>query len=184
MKKSCLVRPADLGFVLSFVLAGLSWTAAEAATVFSQTGDLNDGRYEQTATLLPSGKVLVAGGLRHIPSPYGGFYINVSWGSAELYDPAAGLWSSCGSLVTSRVDHTATLLPNGKVLVAGGYFDDGEINGRLASAELYDPATGAWSSTGSLSAPRRGATATLLPNGKVLVAGGLGDSNYLASTEL
>jgi Galactose oxidase, central domain len=65
-----------------------------------------------------------------------------------------------------RYFHTATLLPDGRVLVAGGLYYD------ASSAELYDPATGAWSRTGSLSAVRNGPTATLLPNGKVLIAGG------------
>ena len=66
------------------------------------------------------------------------------------------------------LSHTATLLPNGKVLVAGGYLEAAS----LASAELYDPATGTWSATGSLATGARNHTATLLPNGKVLVAGG------------
>src|SRR5438309_4456758 len=88
-----------------------------------------------------------------------------------------------GSLATARAGqpsgHTATLLPNGKVLVAGG----GDIDGIHPSAELYDPASGTWSATGSLATPRSGHTATLLPNGKVLVAGG-GDGSILASAEL
>ena len=67
-------------------------------------------------------------------------------------------------------DHTATLLPNGKVLVAAGADDSGAVV--LSSAELYDPATGSWSSTGSLGTARFRHTATLLPSGKVLVAGG------------
>ena len=78
--------------------------------------------------------------------------------------------------------HTATLLPNGKVLVAGGY-DGNSV--ALASAELYDPASGTWTATGSLATARDGHTATLLPNGKVLVAGGLDSSQVaFASAEL
>ena len=92
----------------------------------------------------------------------------------------AGPWSPTSSLVTARCYHTATLLPNGKVLVAGGY------NGHslLSSAELYDPASGTWSATGSLSTARYLHTATLLPNGKVLVAGGFKQVVALSSAEL
>src|SRR5205814_1398687 len=82
-----------------------------------------------------------------------------------------------------RAGATATLLPNGKVLVAGG-LTSGYRN-YVASAELYDPSSGTWSSTGSMSVARYSATATLLQNGKVLVAGGGNDTSfYLASAEL
>ena len=103
---------------------------------------------------------------------------------------ATGTWSKTGSLATTRWAHTATLLPNGKVLVAGGIeqllrvrHDGFPQNSYMASAELYDPATGTWSKTGSMATPRYGHTATLLPNGKVLVAGGKRDT-YMASAEL
>jgi hypothetical protein len=85
-----------------------------------------------------------------------------------------------GSLATAREAHTATLPSNGKVLVAGGW------NGSaLATAELYDPATGTWTATGSLVTSRWYHRATLLPNGKVLVEGGVDDNGVpLASAEL
>jgi hypothetical protein len=111
-------------------------------------------RWAHSATLLPNGKVLVAGG--------GGAET-----SAELYDPATDTWTVTGVLRANRIQHTATLLPNGKVLVAGGGWGSA-----TASAELYDPATGAWTLTGAMQTPRTEHTATLLPNGKVLVARG------------
>src|SRR6185312_8706597 len=99
--------------------------------------------------------------------------------SAELYDPSTGTWSPTGSMNTGREFHTATLLKNGKVLVAGGSND-----GDLASAELYDPSTGIWSKTGSMGTGRAIHTASLLKNGKVLVAGGNDNGTFLASAEL
>src|SRR5438093_516162 len=77
-----------------------------------------------------------------------------------------------GSLNTARYLHTATLLLNGNVLVAGGF----GMAGNLASVELYDPASGTWTDTGSLATGRDAHTATLLPSGKVLVAGGYNSS--------
>ena len=130
------------------------------------TGSMGTPRYGHTATLLPNGKVLVAGG-----SP--------GLSSAELYDPATGSWTATGSLSTARYFHTATLLPTGKVLVAGGLGP----SGYLSSAELYDPASGTWTATGSLSTARLLHTATLLPTGKVLVAGGV-NGFVLSSAEL
>src|SRR5436190_11612221 len=95
-----------------------------------------------------------------------------------LIDPS---WVTTGSLATARASHTATLLPSGQVLVAGGRGN----RGYLSSAELYDPATGSWSSTGSLGSARYAHTATLLPSGKVLVAGGQDSSGSpLSSAEL
>ena len=100
--------------------------------------------------------------------------------SAELYNPATGTFTAAGSMATPRSSATATLLPNGKVLIAGGF------GGLLyqTSAELYDPVTNSFSRTGSLATPRDCATATLLPNGKVLIAGGGNYDGYLTSSEL
>ena len=92
----------------------------------------------------------------------------------------AGTFSPTGSLNTARGYHTATLLNNGKVLIAGGVDSTNSVS---ASAELYDPAAGTFSTTGSLNAAREYHTATLLNNGKVLIAGGFNGS-VLASAEL
>ena len=113
-----------------------------------------------TATLLPNGKVLVAGG-------YNGS--GLVFASAELYDPASGTWTATGDLLTVRGLHTATLLPNGQVLVTGGFDGSGVSS---TSAELYDPASGTWMATCSLVTSRGRHTATLLPNDKVLIAAG------------
>jgi hypothetical protein len=113
--------------------------------------------------LLPNGQVLVVGGL--------GTDGVTHLASAELYDPATGSWRETGSMAHERSSHTATLLPNGQVLVAGGIGDCCPVP-FWASAELYDPATGTWTETGSMATGRDLHTATLLPNGQVLVAGG------------
>ncbi len=90
-------------------------------------------------------------------------------------------WAFTGSLNARRNSHTATVLPNGKVLVAGGNSGTG-IHDILRSAELYDPATGTWSLTGSMDVPRYHSTATLLPNGKVLVAEGITSRTSVTAT--
>ena len=141
---------------------------AAAQGRWTPTGSLNTGRRDHTATLLPSGQVLVAGGLNFLTNRPNAL------SSAELYDPATGKWTSTGSLSIARSSHTATLLPSGRVLVAGGsnFLDNGD-NNALSSAELYDPATGQWTSAESLSTARSSHTATLLPSGQLLVAGGV-----------
>jgi hypothetical protein len=87
-------------------------------------------------------------------------------------------------MVEARWGATATLLPNGQVLIAGGCRSDCGTDNALASAELYDPATGKFTATGSMTTVRAGETATLLPNGLVLIAGGGFSVDALASVEL
>jgi N-acetylneuraminic acid mutarotase len=98
-----------------------------------------------------------------------------------LYDPALGTWSVVVSMGTARDGHSATLLPNGRVLVVGGDND----SGYLSSAELYDPALGTWSfTTEDLATARYYHSATLLQDGRVMVVGGYNGSGYLSSAEL
>src|SRR6185503_14825465 len=129
------------------------------------TGAMTEARFRHTATLLPSGQVLVAGGWAN----------NARQGifsSAELYDPASGVWRATGSMSFARKGHTATLLPNGTVLVVTTDFDGPGGSAARSTGELYDPASGLWTLTGSLFHGRANATATLLPSGQVLLAGG------------
>jgi N-acetylneuraminic acid mutarotase len=152
---------------------------AQASGTWALTGSMTTAREGQTATLLPNGQVLVAGGTDRA----------ATLASAELYTPATGRWSATGSMTTTRAGQTATLLPDGQVLVAGGFTQTttGSFS-YLASAELYNPATGTWTATGSMTTPRLSHTATLLPTGQVLVAGGAATVNgafeVFASAEL
>ena len=145
-----------------------------ATGTFTVTGSLNTGRQGHTAMLLPNGKVLVAGGLNRD--------IGVL-ASAELYDPATGNWRPTGNLNVGRWYHTGTLLSDSRVLVAGGWGGQGP-NSTLASAEIYDPATGTWTFTSDLNNARARYTATLLSDGIVLVAGGNDHGSIIATAEL
>jgi Galactose oxidase, central domain len=129
-------------------------------------------RQSHTATLLSSGKVMLAGGEQ---------LSNIATSQSELYDPVTGQFGPNGGMVVAREGHTATLLPDGRVLMVGGFRspDGGLTFITLADAEIYNPATGSFSLTGSLNDARSGHTATLLPNGKVLIAGGSGASAEL-----
>ncbi len=118
-------------------------------------------RFRYAATLLPNGLVLVSGG-----KGTSGVLT-----SAELYDPATGVWTQTGSMTFARFRHSQTLLLNGLVLVTGGLDKDGGTSS-LSSTELYDPAAGTWAMTGSLNVARAQHTATLMPNGLVAAVGG------------
>ena len=139
---------------------------------FSRAADMSQGRSDQTATLLARGKVLVAGGECN----------GVVLASAELYDPSTNSWTATGSMHLPRQFHDATLLSDGRVMVTGGVqaatppvFAQGAPRGSaLTVTEIYDPASGTWSATGNMNTARYVHTATLLRNGDVLVAGGMG----------
>jgi hypothetical protein len=141
-----------------------------ATAAFTATGLMLSPRENHTATLLPSGKVLLAGG-------------QVGGASAELFDPTMGTFTATGSMSDSRFSHTATLLSTGKVLVVGGVGATGTAG---STAELYDPVAGTFSLTGSMGTARANHTATLLPsNGTVLIVGGNDPTNEaLTSAEI
>ncbi|HLL06776.1 MAG TPA: kelch repeat-containing protein [Myxococcaceae bacterium] len=128
-----------------------------ATNTWSSAGFMYGSRSGHTATVLQNGKVLVVGG----PTQ-----------QAELYDPATNTWARVGLANLRRDDTSATLLPNGKVLVMGGMTI---VNGAWVvtpTAELFDPATNTWSSTGSMTTERVAHRSVLLADGRVLVAGG------------
>jgi hypothetical protein len=148
---------------LEYLSIGIDPGNAPAATgSLKPVGAMIDARFNHSATLLPDGRVLIAGGREKQ-----GTVLN----TAELYDPATGQFTATGQMGIRRVGHTATLLSNGKVLLAGGS-DSEFFYGALSSAELYDPATGTFTPAGEMRARRLAHKATLLKNGKVLITGG------------
>ncbi len=162
-----------LALAASIAMPGL----AQSSGTWANTGNLNTARVSHTATLLNNGEVLAAGGHDNV-GPLA---------SAELYSPATGKWTVTGSMSTVRSLQTATLLPSGQVLVVGGVIgvSYAGVASYTGAAELYNPATGQWAVTGSMTTPRAAHAATLLANGQVLVAGGFNSSGpALASAEL
>ena len=159
-----------------------------ALGTWSLTGAMTAARETHTATLLSGGQLLVSGGaFSYYFESGGGVYVDYfTWGSAEIYDPVSGTWRETGSMRKGRYYHESTLLADGRVLVSGGYTTyPYSGNPYLASAELYDPRSGIWSPAAVMSTPRVGHTTTLLPDGLVLVGGGVAAFNtVLASGEI
>jgi Kelch motif protein len=174
-------RSADLRRVGGLTVAILIVAASTTSTspyrsstalcgVSRPTGAMTLARAGHTATLLPSGKVLVAGGWVDSPEPTV---------SAELYDPTTGRWTVTGSMKAGRASHAAALLRSGKVLVTGGDAPgEGGAQGSgppyeaIASAEVYDPLSGIWTETSSMLVAGDSVTAIVLESGKVFVAPG------------
>ena len=140
---------------------GAGWSCIEQST--------SAIRYNHTATLLPSGKVLVVGGGANATAG--------TLSSAELYDLNLGKWETIEKVMsTPRYRHTATLLPSGKVLVTGGMDSQGST---LKSVEVYDPKNKSWESKTPMSLARSQHTATLLPSGRVLITGGAAEQGVI-----
>jgi N-acetylneuraminic acid mutarotase len=128
-------------------------------------------RHGATSTLLLDGRVLITGGVTSSTT-----VSNEGLNTAELYDPVTGAFALTGSMKVARNRHSASLLSDGKVLVAGGSADD--------SAELYDPATGTFAQTGQMLDSVSWQTATTLIDGRVLLAGGQNNHGYVAKAEI
>jgi hypothetical protein len=170
--------PVTLTALLTIFLTGASSPTSTVLGRVVHAASMHDRRADHTTTLLPDGRVLIAGGMVE-----NGVFLK----SAELFDPAKGTFVATADMQSRRVGHSATLLPNGKVLIAGGLagriFEGGP--GNVATTEIYDPATGRFTPGPPMSTPRAGHVAVLLSNGKVLVAGGAdGDERALRSAEI
>lgn len=161
-----------------------------AAGTISAGGPMREARQGHTATLLDDGRVLVVGGYPSVSTS-----LVTALATAELYDPVTDSFSPTGSLDVARADHTATRLPDGRVVVIGGFSSlDGETGATVLAptAEVYDPVAGTFEPLGELRTPRSGHGAMLLDDGRIVVIGGgrISPSNfwqavpYLASAEL
>jgi hypothetical protein len=159
-----------------------------ATGAWALTGSMTAARFEASGTLLSDGRVLIAGGFgaSGVAGGTGGIQYN-PLASTETYDPAIGAFGATGQMSNARADHVAVRLGDGTVLVAGGLGGStGSVS--VATAERFDPTTGRWREVGPLSQARTGASAAMLANGRVLIAGGesvdQGVRNSLDSGEL
>lgn len=167
------VRSMYVDSVLGRVSPSASPSGTAGAGKLEPTASMSVPRAAHTATLLPDGRVLIAGGFTN--------EANAGQG-AEVYDSEAGEFSPLPRMITLRHSHTSTMLPNGQVLIVGGFAGEATT---VAAAELFDPASNSFSSTGSMAAARAGHVAVLLESGKVLIAGGVGPGwSFLSSAEL
>jgi len=155
------------------VVSYLYTYGSSAGTVPATTNSLNTARDSHTASLLYTGKVMVTGGNDN------GLILN----SAELYDPASQTWTATSTNMHSqRYRHAATVLWNGKVLVTGGQTSSTDNTSTINSAEIYDPVANTWTTIASMNTARAFHTSTLLPNGDVLIAGGINSLGQVLKT--
>ena len=161
----------------------LTWAtpAASADTpgVWKLTGSTATSRRHSQSYPLPDGRILVAGGTDTTGVDGAA---SIFYATAEIYDPATGTWTATGSLTTGgRVLHTATSLPDGRILITGGW----NGSAALSSAETYDPATGTFSATGSMTTARANHRQRILFDGRVLITGGFDSGGIsIASAEI
>ena len=177
----------NLRLIAVLLLLTEAMNCAQSSAAFTPTGKMTTLRNGHTATLLPNGKVLIAGG----SAPGGNGDLAVA--TAELYDPSTGVFAAVSSMSVPRAWHNATLLPNGLVLIAGGVSRFPGSNGQPpsgveASTEIFDSSNGTFTASGNLNGARASAIAILLNDGRVLIAGGVDrrqpSANFLVSSEL
>jgi Kelch motif len=169
-------------FVLAAIIAGCSSAGISEAPVYVSNAQgqrvvalsMTTPRADAAAVKLLNGKVLICGGTS---TGLVGGVLN----SAELYNPATETFEPTGSMNDPRQGQTITLLKDGRVLVTGGARNIG-YRAELSSAEIYDPSSGTFSPTASMSVPREGHTATLLNDGRVLITGGSDNGQHTIST--
>lgn len=149
-----------------------------AANRWTATAPMHVARAYPTATLLPDGRVLVVGGTTTFAQS------GQVLASAELFDPSSGTWTDTGPMVVPAYGHSAARLPNGDVLVVGGWSSTDASARAIATAQLYDPRSNTWSATSPMGTARADARLLLLRDGRALVVGGLSASyGALASVE-
>ncbi len=172
----CLL-PVIVKIIIFLNLIWLNSPIYAATNLWEETGSMKVARCEFTATLLKDGKVLAVGG--------GTLDCNTQTATAEIYDYNSGQWTETASMSTPREVHQTVMLANGNILVSGGYRYINNIFTILNSAEIYDTVSTKWTKTGNMNVSRHSAFIALLPNGKVLVAGGSTPTEYgTASAEL
>ena len=161
--------------------SGISLNSSE---IFDPSGNAGAGSFavgptmvarrdDATATLLPDGRVLIVGGINN----------DTCTGSAEIYDPTSNAFTASKSSIPPRRFHSATLLNSGLVLIAGGFNSATNVS-TVQDAYLYHPSTDTFTATGSMASKRFLHTATLLGDGRVLVAGGYNDAGVVGGAEL
>ena len=141
-------------------------------------------RTQHAAVLLNDGRALLVGGAGVVQAKIDEQQKDQSLIETDLFDPTSGSWSFAADISTPRDNIAATLMPDGSVLIAGGDDGSGTDTSVLASAEVFDPAAGQWSSTGSMSQPRQGHSLVPLDNGAALVAGGDAGDDPFQSVEI
>lgn len=157
----------------SAITAILAFSSLPTSAAVS-TANLNVARMMHSANTLPDGKVLISGGTTTVSNS------TPSQNSSEIYDPVSGNFTPAAPMLGARRYHAGITLSDGRILVAGGATYVNSTYTSLASAEIYDPASGQWSAVGNLSGTQYMAGGLALPNGRAMVFGAGSNTSYSA----